>query len=223
MPTSRDVQRLILGLVRRSDAGDRRSDWPLFRYHCDDATFAELHASLRDVVSARGTGRLPRELGAGFCLYAAEWFRRNYSSWTWRDVLDALGAESEEPGPHLYHIVVHGLAWWRREVRLTSNRRTYLGTLICEGGLPLRLVDKEGAPLRRSAPGAGDLRRRAEAGRRRRGGPARGLSRTAIPASQLAARFRLRAGGRHARAPAARSPTSSTTSRGFACSSTPLT
>ena len=56
------------------------------------------------------------------------------------------------PGGHRYgmlcQMVVVGLKRWKRDVLRTGHGRAFLVTLACEGGLPLKLVQKEGASLR---------------------------------------------------------------------------
>ena len=49
----------------------------------------------------------------------------------------------------LYRVVSRGLRGWRRRVLRSGNGQQYLVTLACEGGLPLRLLQRDGTSFRR--------------------------------------------------------------------------
>jgi hypothetical protein len=98
---------------------------------------------------------LGRRLGADwpalFCLYASETFNREYVSgpWSWDTVFSPLGIDV--PAHHyLAEWCEKGLSWWgRRVIRSKQGHREFLLSLICEGGLPLSVLQREGAGLRR--------------------------------------------------------------------------
>ncbi len=124
---------------------------PLYAYRCTDN---EWHGA-RDVLenafrSGRLMGTYDNSLGAVFCLYASEWWRRNHAggAWAWYRIFDAFGAPT--PAVTSIHTAVErGLFWWRRNVLTSATGRQFLVTLACEGGLPLQLLRREGNKLRR--------------------------------------------------------------------------
>lgn len=134
---------------------DRPSGKPLFRYRCSDAEFNALAELLR------GEGQL-QDKGAAeaacFCLYAAEWWRRNADggAWSWDPLLASLEWATPQSHALLHRLVESGLVdYWRRTIltrpllqRMHGYRR-FLVSLIVEGGLPMNLIRTEGSRLRR--------------------------------------------------------------------------
>ncbi len=90
----------------------------------------------------------------GFCLWASEWWHRNYEAgaWKWMPLVTALGAPELAPGGSRYSelqgLVARGLRAWGRSVYRVGPSRGYLVTLACEGGLPLKLILREETHLR---------------------------------------------------------------------------
>lgn len=130
---------------------------PLYAYRCDNGEFDELQAYLAACLpemewSTRPIGPLTSQ---AFCLWAAEWWRRNHEGgpWRWEDLLAAAGAGFLGTGnagyARLCTSVGTGLRGWKRPILRTSTGRAFLVTLACEGGLPLRLVMREQGSLRR--------------------------------------------------------------------------
>ena len=124
---------------------------PLYGYRCS----AEEFETLGGVLSALPFYQVVRSLWTGhcacFCVYAAEWWRRNHEGgpWRWRDILIAIDWEQAEL-PQLYPIIQEGLvAYWRRDLLTLWGKRAFLVTLACEGGLPLRLLHRQQTRLRR--------------------------------------------------------------------------
>ena len=72
--------------------------------------------------------------------------------WKWRPLVEALGHPEFAPGQHRYgelqDLVTRGLRGWGRTVHRAGYNRNYLGTLVCEGGLPLQLILREETHLR---------------------------------------------------------------------------
>lgn len=138
----------FLGARSLSEPDGRR----LYAYRCTDAEFAELAAVVRTETAARGSPtRSDRELAALFCLFAASWWGRNHAGgpWKWEGILADAGWSEITP-QQLYPIIERGLKYWGlRVLRRGSGARVFLITLACEGGLPLKLVHKENASLRR--------------------------------------------------------------------------
>jgi hypothetical protein len=84
-----------------------------------------------------------------FALYAAEWMRRCFDggTWSWQGVFADLGVGLQHPP---YDAMQNALRrhWGVEVIRLSGSRRL-LGTLLIQGGLPLRAVEREGNALRR--------------------------------------------------------------------------
>ncbi|WP_218137470.1 STY4851/ECs_5259 family protein [Thiohalorhabdus denitrificans] len=136
----------LTGKEARTDA----RGWPLYAYRCSEKAYQDVMAILKEVLPQGFRGSPPLGLEACFCLFAAETFRREHSggSWTWATVFDPLDMEPPSH-PVIGGWVERGLKKWGREVlRGAEGQRLFLATIACEGGLPLRLLQKEGANLR---------------------------------------------------------------------------
>jgi hypothetical protein len=124
---------------------------PLYAYRTNDSEFAELRSLIRTVSRQPvNPDRLSQDDCAVFCLYAAEWWRRNHEAgpWKWEGILEEI-AWAGTPLLKLYPIVFRGLEFWKRNLlRTRDERNLFLVTLACEGGLPLKLLGKESARLR---------------------------------------------------------------------------
>lgn len=130
----------------RETKPDRR---PLYAYKCRDKDYEAMKALLRDCpkLSQQSNPYFKRI----FCLYAAEAFRREHvdGAWTWDTVFKPLGTAAPDQ-PHIAEWVETGLRYWQRNLIVGQNgHRRFLVTIACEGGLPLRLLHKENAHLRR--------------------------------------------------------------------------
>lgn len=129
---------------------------PLYRYRIHDAEFDELQLILsRELEERYSHERAIGPKGAmALCLWAAEWWHRNYQSgvWKWQPLVEALEHPEFAPGAYRYNelqnLVTRGLRAWGRTVHRAGYNRNYLGTLVCEGGLPLKLVLREKTHLR---------------------------------------------------------------------------
>lgn len=127
---------------------------PLYAWRLDEAGFRQLRGLLREaalhIPSPLQTGA---PLTPAFCLFAAEWWRRNYRGglWRWEPILAEAGLE-DSPATSLYLAVKNGLHYWGRSVQTLDSpeqcRNLYLVTLACEGGLPMGLLRQEGNRLR---------------------------------------------------------------------------
>lgn len=123
---------------------------PLYQYRCTDHEFGELELMARSAaqrMKARGYRTL--DVSALFCLFASEWWRRNYRGgpWRWKEILDAVGIE-DLPYVELQNVVSLGLKIWKRPLLVLGSGRAFLVTLACEGGLPLQVLHHEGTKLR---------------------------------------------------------------------------
>ncbi|WP_031360988.1 STY4851/ECs_5259 family protein [Caballeronia sordidicola] len=120
---------------------------PLYRYQVTPSEYRELEQILLD----NRAHALHRTFGfswmAGFCLFVAESFRREYDAkdggWAWARFENRLKC-SFTPQQHA-ELVRQGLnQYWKRPIRQFQNRRdNLLGSLFTEGGLPWPLVQSE--------------------------------------------------------------------------------
>lgn len=116
----------------------------LFSYRTTNDEYATLRGLLGETLAAlRGapwTLRTSREC-ACFVLYAAEWWRREYSGgpWRWKHILDSIGRQ-----PYRLDVLERttavevGLRTWGH--RPSGQGKKYLGAIVAQGGLPLQLV-----------------------------------------------------------------------------------
>ncbi len=121
---------------------------PLYAYKMRDATYADLRIHFHQIILWDAQGRLAKRFAPLFCLYAAETFRREHAegSWTWETIFKPLNREAPLQS-QIADWVEKGLKWWRRPLLRGKNQRLFLTTIACEGGLPLRLLQRESAHL----------------------------------------------------------------------------
>lgn len=133
--------------VRASQSPDGR---PLCAYRCTSDEFQTIGEFVRRHCEGHTRWKdLPPSAGPLFCLYAAEWWRRNHvgGAWRWEDILRSAGLEAL-PLQELYSVVQLGLKYWKRPLLLNNGSRMFLVTLACEGGLPLQLLTNDFGSLR---------------------------------------------------------------------------
>jgi hypothetical protein len=122
---------------------------PLYAYKVSDQEYAELR---QEVLSLLGDNLpLRADWAPLFCLYAAEAFNREYvgGPWSWETVFNSI-RKGVPAHPYLAEWSEKGLKWWqRRVIRSKQGHREFLLSLICEGGLPLSVLQREDAGLRR--------------------------------------------------------------------------
>ncbi len=118
----------------------------LFAYRISDNEFRALAAVLRDAVRS---ARLKDFVGAGICLYVAEWWRRCYEggALSWESALAGIGWCPAANEVHAY--VEPGLRYWKRTLHTNRRGREFLVTLACEGGFPLSLLQRQANSVRR--------------------------------------------------------------------------
>ena len=129
---------------------------PLYRYRVRTSEFQELGDLLRRQLAERvfGHRRIEPSVAMAFCLWAAEWWHRNYEEgpWSWRPLLAELGRVDFAPGEPRYFelqsVVARGLEAWNRRVLRVGSTRAFLSTLACEGGLPMKVILRGHTPLR---------------------------------------------------------------------------
>lgn len=122
---------------------------PLYAYKMGDATYAGLRSHFHQIFLWDSQGKLASRFAPIFCLYAAETFRREHAEgpWAWETIFRPLGLETP-PQQQIAEWVEKGLKWWRRPLlRGKDGSRRFLVTIACEGGLPLRLLQRENSHL----------------------------------------------------------------------------
>jgi hypothetical protein len=111
---------------------------PLYQYRLEEREFHDLS----ELLSKSGPKAAQTELywDLLFVLYGSEWIRRNYDGgWGWRGVFDSLNLDSTLMAANLRNrLVEDGLRKWSRTVREMNGSRRFLGTVLTEGGLPLK-------------------------------------------------------------------------------------
>lgn len=120
----------------------------LYAYRCEDVEFAKL----AQILSSHVPRTYPKTVlisysDALFCLYAAEFIRRNHTAGhpKWDAILHSINWQI--PYQHRQKLVSEGIRYWKREVRSLGQASGYLHTLACEGGLPVRMIENESGYL----------------------------------------------------------------------------
>ncbi|MDP2609628.1 MULTISPECIES: STY4851/ECs_5259 family protein [unclassified Oceanobacter] len=120
---------------------------PLFKYQLTADEYSELLVQLRKAIGS-DNAMTGSATCAAFCLFCAEWYRREYQvkdNWSWDAIWQRLGHEFS--AQELARIVPKGLEqYWQRPIRFyESERRNFLGSLFSEGGLPFQVLTKPGS------------------------------------------------------------------------------
>lgn len=122
---------------------------PLYAYKMNDTTYASLRDLFHQIILLDQKGQLATRFTPIFCLYAAETFRREHAegSWTWETIFKPLRMDAPAQ-LQIADWVEKGLKWWKRPLLCAKSRhRLFLMTIACEGGLPLRLLQRESTHL----------------------------------------------------------------------------
>lgn len=123
---------------------------PLFAYRCQEKEYRLAQDFLRQMLVAGRRSDFPL-LEPIFCLFAAETWRREHQGgpWKWQTVFDPIDITMPDH-QRISQWVYKGLDYWHRPLlRGPSGEREFLLSIVCEGGLPLRLLHQEGATLTR--------------------------------------------------------------------------
>ena len=118
---------------------------PLYQYHVTEAEFFQLRSILKKYGEPK-VSRINLDWCASFCIYCAEWYRREYiGGWSWNGIWQSLHFNIE-PNNRQY-IIQKGLKkYWNRPVsQYSDERNSYLGSVFKEGGLPYALLASEGS------------------------------------------------------------------------------
>jgi hypothetical protein len=121
---------------------------PLYTYQVTSDEYRQL----RELLVATANKALDPVHGskwaALFCLFTAEWFRREYDAseggWSWNGVEEKINTNFN-PNQRA-NLVTSGLeGYWKRPIHYRENRanRDLLGSLFSEGGLPWLLVQSD--------------------------------------------------------------------------------
>ncbi|MDD0823807.1 STY4851/ECs_5259 family protein [Mannheimia sp. AT1] len=115
---------------------------PLYTYRMTDNEFEQLKRLLHNhqyQISSSSTIS-----SALFCLYSAEWYRREYQEgWSWNGIMQSLGIQLDSTART--SVIQVGFKYWKRSiVRYNQQERhSYLGSVYREGGLPYSLLISE--------------------------------------------------------------------------------
>lgn len=122
------------------DAGLTAPDGrPLYAYRARADLIAELAQPVGDLL--RQNVALRAAAAGALCLVASSEFCRRYDGgpWSWNTILEPLGFQGDYR--LLYEPIEEGLAsFWLRDILRTAQRREFLTTLSCEGGLPMGIL-----------------------------------------------------------------------------------
>lgn len=143
----------ILNQIAARSGLDRTAGHPLYSYRVTPQELDLLRHDLSAIFKSRGSLRKAEECGA-FCLFGAEWFRRNYRNgpWSWDVIFDALDLNgSRRPNTQVIvaDYVKRGLQYWNVRLLSTQSMNLYLRTVVCQGGFPINTLRKDGAGLSR--------------------------------------------------------------------------
>jgi hypothetical protein len=116
----------------------------LYGYNLSAAEFGSLEAALAiacqcasfSVLTARNRAFPPL-----FVLFAAEWWKREYTggAWGWDPILLRLGAGDHDVNPAVRsECVTRGLMYWGHHPYTDGMR--FLGAIVAQGGIPMRML-----------------------------------------------------------------------------------
>lgn len=118
----------------------------LFRYRATLSEYQELKKILESSLAGLNGHPYRHESTAEsalFVLYAAEWWRREYGggAWRWTSIFESLTEGSYRVDPMDRSVIVElGLLAWGH--RPSEDGRRYLGAIVAQGGLPLKLISR---------------------------------------------------------------------------------
>lgn len=131
----------------RHDRPVRPDGRPLHAYRCCEAELDTLQQRLRNALRSPDPAK-GKFLAAGFCLFAAEWWRCHYGGghWGWEPIFEELGRTYDFQTAK--RLTESGLRFWKRPLRRLTGRRQFLASLVLEGGFPLRIIERDQGRLR---------------------------------------------------------------------------
>lgn len=124
---------------------------PLYEYRVTDEEFESLKNIMRLYAKA-GLSNTSTALlwDVAFVMYSAEWWRREYdgSSWAWDTIFNSFDANAQDLNDQQrYAAIRSGFRYWGRKIRENNDRAVYLGSIACEGGLPLKQLVRSKSSL----------------------------------------------------------------------------
>lgn len=85
-----------------------------------------------------------------FVLYASEWWKREYEGghWGFEPIFESLILSKDSfPVYARNYMIKMGFAFWG--LAIDSNGKKYIGTIVANGGIPFKLIKKEGRGLKK--------------------------------------------------------------------------
>ena len=143
---------ILLGIQTRTGFS-RKDKHQLYQYRVTVNELEQLRCVLSETIAEHGELNSPDDCAA-FCLFGSEWFRRNYIDgvWSWETIYDGLGWQDhaiERLSSNITKVVGRGLKWWGIEVIRLQLSRRFLGTIVCQGGVPIAALRRENGALTR--------------------------------------------------------------------------
>ena len=137
------MQNWLQEMLRQRNCPQPDRRW-LYAYRLDLDEYRSLKAVLCEALQGSPVAGLVRQnriFSVLFVLYAAEWWRREYSggAWKWSPILESLGVKSELLVPNeRTAAVLSGFAYWG--LRPSGEGKKYFGAIVAHGGLPLKMI-----------------------------------------------------------------------------------
>lgn len=140
------VSRIIAKTAQRIDGR------PLYCYQLNEEEFFQLRSLFSTYY--RGLTRqnltLNMYYGAAFVMLGSEFYRTiSQRQWSWR-ALECFIGVYYGVGKERFVLIELGFEFWKlsmSDLKQNRNGRDYLGAVLCQGGLPWMLLQKQGDPL----------------------------------------------------------------------------
>jgi hypothetical protein len=114
---------------------------PLFAYKVSSEEFEALRQLLQ---SSTGEQRTLSHYPQIWLLFAAEWWKREYSggAWRWGPLCEAAGLRNTSH-EKTRNLVIDGRRHWCLQTTIKNEGKRFIGLVAVNGGLPMRLVESE--------------------------------------------------------------------------------
>jgi hypothetical protein len=127
---------------------------PIYAYEVTHKEYEVLQEKLKEW-SDRPARRWSNLAAAAFCMFVAEWWRREYTGgrWSFQGPLCEIGMANwveRNRYSQLHDIISRGLDYLGQDLVTLGGNDQYLGTLASQGGLPLNLIREQGNALTRT-------------------------------------------------------------------------